>query len=296
MTAGGAVPPAGRPGDATLTRTCDGPRAADPPGSPALSLLQPDLAAIGLLLFLLMQAAKEAAYRLALPHSPPQPVSDSVKDTQFLVAGTVALLAFVLAVGFSVALGRYEARRLAIAEEAAAIGTAMLQAAALPAPHDAAALALLAGYTESRIAFVTAPAGAEAVIAASEARRAALATALWQAARQPEPPPAPLAEALLAVFRLGGAQRATFEQRVSEASWLMLSAMPLLGGTGIGWHLGLLRRRSLVTSSVLFAMFALMITVILDLALARLGTQGDSVAPYAAVLQSLGELRAAAPR
>ena len=67
-------------------------------------------------------------------------------------AALVGFVALILAFGLSMAVGRYEARRAAVVDEANTIGTTYLRAQTLPEPIRTESMGLLKRYTDSRIA------------------------------------------------------------------------------------------------------------------------------------------------
>jgi hypothetical protein len=68
-----------------------------------------------------------------------------------MVASILALVALVLGFTFSLAASRFDARRLAVLEEANAIGTAYLRARLLPEPQRTKISNLLREYVEVRV-------------------------------------------------------------------------------------------------------------------------------------------------
>ena len=76
-------------------------------------------------------------------------IRESVGAAQGALLGFVALL---LAFGLTMAVGRYEADRAAVVNEANAVGTAYLRAQTLPEPLRSQSLLLLRQYTDSRLA------------------------------------------------------------------------------------------------------------------------------------------------
>src|SRR5215211_9494534 len=69
-----------------------------------------------------------------------------------LQAALLGLVGLVLAFGLALAVGRYEARRAAVVDEANAIGTTYLRAQTLPEPVRTQSLERLRRYTDSSIA------------------------------------------------------------------------------------------------------------------------------------------------
>jgi hypothetical protein len=68
-----------------------------------------------------------------------------------LQAALLGLVALVLAFGLSLAVGRYESRRVAVVDEANAIGTTYLRAQTLSEPMRSRSLELLRDYTDTSI-------------------------------------------------------------------------------------------------------------------------------------------------
>ena len=69
-----------------------------------------------------------------------------------LQAALLGVVGLILAFGLALAVGRYEARRAAVVDEANAIGTTYLRAQTLAEPVRSRSLALLTDYTDTRIA------------------------------------------------------------------------------------------------------------------------------------------------
>jgi hypothetical protein len=74
----------------------------------------------------------------------------------YVVSAVLGLMALLMGFTFSLAVDRFEARRLLVLDEANAIGTAYLRAQLLPEPHRARMSDLLVRYTENRIALAKA--------------------------------------------------------------------------------------------------------------------------------------------
>ena len=100
-----------------------------------------------------------------------------------LQAALLGLVGLVLAFGLALAVGRYEARRTAVVDEANAIGTTYLRAQTLPEPIRTQSLERLVRYTDTSIALsqsVPESAQADAAIAAGQG----LQRELWGLAGQ----------------------------------------------------------------------------------------------------------------
>ena len=98
-----------------------------------------------------------------------------------LQGALLGLLGLVLAFGLSMAVGRYDARRAAVVNDANAIGTTYLRAQTLPEPIRTRSLALLARYTDTSIRLSTAvPGSAKSRAAIADGSR--LQRPLWRLA------------------------------------------------------------------------------------------------------------------
>ena len=94
-------------------------------------------------------------------------------------AALLGLVALILAFGLTMAVGRYEARRTAVVDEANAIGTTYLRAQTLREPMRSRSLDLLQSYTDTSIALSNAVPGS-ASAGAAIAKGGQLQRALWR--------------------------------------------------------------------------------------------------------------------
>src|SRR4051812_14078867 len=100
-----------------------------------------------------------------------------------LQAALLGLVGLVLAFGLALAVGRYEARRTAVVDEANAIGTTYLRAQTLPEPIRTQSLERIVRYTDTSIALsnsIPESAKADAAIASGQS----LQRELWDLAGQ----------------------------------------------------------------------------------------------------------------
>jgi hypothetical protein len=78
--------------------------------------------------------------------------SDALREPfGVLQAALLGLVALILAFGLSLAVGRYESRRVSVVDQANAIGTTYLRAQTLAEPERSRSLALLVRYTDTSI-------------------------------------------------------------------------------------------------------------------------------------------------
>lgn len=90
-----------------------------------------NLLLLGVILLVLLLAAKEAGYAVARRWHARRGVDETARTSiGFISGGMLGLLAFLLAISLSIADRRYEDRRAVVLAEANAIGTAWLRAGA----------------------------------------------------------------------------------------------------------------------------------------------------------------------
>jgi hypothetical protein len=121
-----------------------------------------ELLVLAAILFVAMCGA--AAIGLLLQRS--RPASDN-KDSEggqegYIVSAVLGLLALLMGFTFSLAVDRFETRRVLVLEEANAIGTAYLRSQLLAGPDRARMSDLLIRYTDNRIALAKARPGGTA--------------------------------------------------------------------------------------------------------------------------------------
>jgi hypothetical protein len=103
-----------------------------------------------LLTFLLLLLGFEAGYRFGILRQK----KESKKEEPALnsmVGAALALMAFLLAFEMSIAVNRFDTRRLLVVDEANAIGTAFLRAGYLPEPHPNEIRSLLGELVDLRV-------------------------------------------------------------------------------------------------------------------------------------------------
>jgi len=107
-----------------------------------------------------------------------EPAGEFESQDGYIVSAVLGLLALLVGFTFSLAVERFEARRLLVLEEANAIGTTYLRAQLLNEPHRARMSDLLTRYTDNRIALAKAKPGQNAALLTTND---ALITDIWAA-------------------------------------------------------------------------------------------------------------------
>ncbi len=182
-------------------------------------------------------------------------------------ASILALLGLLLAFSFSMAAGRYEARRDLAVEESNAIGTAYLRARVLPAPESDAVRLLLRQYVDARLAFFDAkePAALEEAIQESET----LLGLLWKRVIDPAVGDLShvslLVESTNLVIDLHASRVAANDARIPPTILVLLSLVAAAGLGTVGWCFGLVRGPHRGPCLLLSLLVATILLVIVDL-------------------------------
>jgi hypothetical protein len=127
-----------------------------PPGF-ATWLDQAPLWQIGLVLLVVMILASAVGGILSRLAAKSQGEKGADEKEGYIVSATLGLLALLMGFTFSLAIDRFESRRVLVLEEANAIGTTYLRAQLLDEPHRARISRMLVAYTDNRIALATSP-------------------------------------------------------------------------------------------------------------------------------------------
>jgi len=206
----------------------------------------------------------EAGYRFGkrrrnvADHDPEAPVGA-------MVASTLALLAFLLTFTFSIAAARFDERRIAVLNEANAIGTAYLRADFLDEQMKRRVRGLLREYVDMRIRI------SEATVAEQISQSEAIQDKLWAEAAaaekaHPTPSCALFISSINEVIDLH-AKRVTvgFYARVPLIVWICLLVVACLSMTGVGYQCGLAGNRSWTGTIILVTSFGFVILLVADL-------------------------------
>lgn len=207
-----------------------------------------------------------------------------------LVGSLLALLAFLLAVTMGMASDRFDSRRELVLEEANAIGTVYLRAGYLPQPAADQTRALLREYAPLRVDTAD-----NAVLLAHFARSAEIQARLWAIAEplaRSSPDSQVLAlyiQSLNDMIDMGETRlNAIIYARVPQTIILVLFVGTALTLGMVGFHAGLLRRRSLLTAVVLVLVLGAVITLVVDLDRPRRGFLEVSQQPIFDLEQQIG--------
>jgi hypothetical protein len=216
---------------------------------------------------------------------------DAAKESIGAAVGAVlGLLAFMLAFTFSIAAGRFDARKGLLLDEVNAIGTAWLRAGLLPEPHRTDAQRLFREYVDLRVELLAHPERVEAVLAQSDSIQGRLwshAVALAQVDRSSEIY-ALFTESLNTVFDLQTSRvTVALQYRIPSPIWMMLWLLTVVSMLAVGYQFGVSGRRTVASAAVLALAFASVILLVADLDRGAAGRIRVNQAPLLALQQKL---------
>jgi hypothetical protein len=248
--------------------------------------------AVALLLLILLCLAGAVGVALRLYRNQfLEPGGEALTDGQegYIVSAVLGLLALLMGFTFSLAVDRFDARRVLVLTEANAIGTAYLRSQLLPEPHRARMSALLVRYTDNRLALAKAKAGPRQVqlLAANDA----LITDLWSGTAAAFDSIKGLdfsstyVEAINTVIDLDSARKAARQARVPPAVFTVLVVYLITTAAVLGYVLGGVRGR--LAAFFLLALLTLGLVLIVDIDRPTGGAVVESQGPMEALQRSL---------
>jgi Protein of unknown function (DUF4239) len=184
-----------------------------------------------------------------------------------MVAGTLGLLAFMLAFTFGLAGSRFEDRRQVILSEANAVGTSYLRASMLPEPMRTEVKNLLREYVDLRVETVQQPGNlAQALSKSEELHERLWAQAVAVTEKDRSPVTALFVDSLNNVIDLHATRvMAGLQSRVPAVIWIVLYVLAILAMEMIGYHAGLANSRRSIAAIALIIGFSLVLFLIADL-------------------------------
>jgi len=189
---------------------------------------------------------------------------------ELVVAAAYTLVALMLGFTFSMALGRFEARRIQIVHEASAIRTLALRSDLLDPKTASAIRADLHDYVDARLALVHQDAD-DSTRDGATARSEKIQDAIWRlvvsaAHADPHSTTVPLVIAALNdVSDIGDEEAAILTFYVPKSVMVMLITIALISSLLMGFRFGREGNRGLVVTATLALMLAISIGIVLDL-------------------------------
>jgi hypothetical protein len=179
-----------------------------------------------------------ARFGVFLRKRKPNPGEDTRRDLDMVVTATLTLLGLIIGFTFSMAITRYDQRKVYEEAEANAIGTEYIRADLLP-PADAARVRLLLkDYLGQRILFYKTH--RENDLRKINDRTSQLQMDLWSAAevpsaKQPTPVLALVVSGMNDVLNAQGYTQAAWWNRIPIAAWGLMLLIALFANMGIGY-------------------------------------------------------------
>jgi hypothetical protein len=219
---------------------------------------------LGLLMFGGMMLARELGAWISR-RGARMPGGEDEEPEPFLVGAALSVLALLIAFTFSLALSRYDSRRVLVVHEANALGTTWLRTDLLDAPARDDMRRALRAYIDARVAWGSSQNAAEAAAAIRKAD--ALQARFWKSMVVAVEPIRTTALAGLVVSTSNESIDAAAE-RVAERQahipariFRMLTIFALVAAAMVGYHRGAHRH----ATTVLFLLLTLAITLVIDL-------------------------------
>jgi hypothetical protein len=246
---------------------------------------------------LLIFAMSEVGFRSGKRRGP----TPEGKDPSWLLeASAYTMLALLLGFSFSMALGRYDARRGTFLREANAINAAFLRAQLLDRRTRAAMQADLRAYVADRLAFARAEAAPQQR-AIADNNSATLQRAMWNlamqaAGRDTRSTMVPLVVAALNdVVSLSTEERAVLTNHIPDVVIVWLLLVALIASAMMGYGFGREGRRALVVKGGFAVMVALVFGLVLDLDRPQRGIIRVNLSSMQRVQQNMGDAVAPSP-
>jgi hypothetical protein len=218
--------------------------------------------------------------------------SEAARGHSGSVQGAVlGLLGLLLGFSFAMAVGRFDARRSLVVQEANSIGTTWLRTDFLPGPYKGEVRDLLIQYAQLKIdAFDVASDSDE--LGRSQEEIAEIHTKLWQnagdaATERNTPVLATFITSLNETIDLDSLRKAALRNHVPGAVWLLLLLVAGCGAWASGYGSGTGGVRSVFNQFIFPLLIAVVITLISDIDRAHKGIIGMSRAPLEEQLESM---------
>jgi len=160
------------------------------------------------------------------------------KDIDVIVAATLTLLGLIIGFSFSMAINRYDQRKVYEEAEANAIGTEYVRADLLPAADAANVQEDLKKYLDQRILFYTTR--NERKVEQIDEDTARLQTELWSAVRmpalaQPTPVAALVVSGMNDVLNSQGYTQAAWWNGIPFGAWALMTAIAICANLLVGY-------------------------------------------------------------
>lgn len=247
--------------------------------------------AIGIALTAIFVGASEVGRLVARRRDLRQDGRSQASSSQaYVVTAIFALLAFMLATTFSMALSRFDTRRLALANEVDAIGTAYLRASLLDPPNAVKIRALLRQYAHCR---TSSKDWSEAQVEMRIRVCQGIGHELWLETRAAVQPVRTTALASYTVSAINDVLNAATRREIAGRAVIPARVVSLLlictiaAAAALGSTEARASKRLQASTALLLTLYAICFVLILDIDRARTGTVAVSQLPMAALSAEL---------
>lgn len=184
---------------------------------------------------------------------------DDREDFGTILVSTLTLNGLIIGFSFSMAISRYDQRKIYEEAEANAIGTEYLRADVLPGAAAEKARSLLKSYLDQRVLFYQARGGRQ--LQEINARTAQLQSELWATVRdvglaQQTPIVALAVAGMNDVLNSQGCTQAAWWNRIPPGAWALMISIAIVGNLLVGYRL-----KSLRSDSVLLGVLPIVFSV-----------------------------------
>ena len=160
------------------------------------------------------------------------------QDLDLIVTATLTLLGLIIGFSFSMAINRYDQRKIYEEAEANAIGTEYVRVDLLPAAEATRVRALLKEYLDQRILFYRTR--DEHELLQIDAQTTQLQTELWSAVKAPAateqtPVLALVLSGMNDVLNSQGYTQAAWRNRIPTGAWLLMLAVAICSNLLVGY-------------------------------------------------------------
>jgi hypothetical protein len=234
-------------------------------GTEPIIYSQPWLFGLGFVICML--AAVEAGFRLGRKAEVQTDHRTNIQTVETAVLGVLALL---LGFTMSMAVSRFETRRLLILEEANAIGTTELRAQLFAAPEGPEITDLLRQYVDMRMKYLTSG-GDGATLRAINTSTEHLQNSIWARVNtlvqkdNRSVPAGLLAQSTNEMFDMQAASWAAARTHLPATVICLNAAVSFLTAMFVGYTFGLNRVRNVFSACMLALAISVVLAVILDL-------------------------------
>ncbi|MET0588697.1 MAG: hypothetical protein ABWZ75_09260 [Novosphingobium sp.] len=210
----------------------------------------------------------------------------------YVVSGVLGLLALLLGFTFSIAVDRFDARRVMVLEEANAIGTAYLRSQLLGEPHRSRMSGILKDYTENRVVLAESKPDDENRIALIK-KNDALLVDLWSATAASFDSirdidfSSALVESVNTVIDDDSARKAARLAHVPLGVFVALYFYILISACMLGYVLGESGPRRRMGASVFILLLAMSMVLIIDIDKPTTGWVRESQLPMILLRNSI---------